>query len=61
MGSEMCIRDRSVKLAESEARVNAAEKKAQRDKIMKIVAKKKDKELEDMDVEQLMKKLEELN
>ena len=51
----------SVKLAESEARVNAAEKKAQRDKIMKIVAKKKDKELEDMDVEQLMKKLEELN
>ena len=51
----------SVKLAESEARVNAAEKKAQRDKIMKIVAKKKDKELEDMDVDQLMKKLEELN
>lgn len=41
--------------------MNAAEKKAQRDKIMKIVAKKKDKELEDMDVEQLMKKLEELN
>ena len=28
---------------------------------MKIVAKKKDKELEDMDVDQLMKKLEELN
>lgn len=51
----------SVKLAESEARVDAAEKKAQRDKIMKIVAKKKDKELEDMDVDQLMKKLEELN
>lgn len=48
-------------LAESEARVDAAEKKAQRDKIMKIVAKKKDKELEDMDVDQLMKKLEELN
>ena len=51
----------SVKLAESEARVSAAEKKAQRDKILEIVAKKKDKELEDMDVEQLMKKLEELN
>ena len=51
----------SVKLAESEARVNAAEKKAQRDKIMEIVAKKKDKELEDMDVDQLMKKLEELS
>lgn len=51
----------SVKLAESEARVSAAEKKAQRDKILEIVAKKKDKELEDMDVDQLMKKLEELN
>lgn len=51
----------SVRLAEYEARVDAAEKKAQRDKIMKIVAKKKDKELEDMDVDQLMKKLEELN
>lgn len=36
-------------------------KKAQRDKIMEIVAKKKDKELEDMDVDQLMKKLEELS
>ena len=47
----------SVKLAESEARVSAAEKKAQRDKILEIVAKKKDKELEDMDVDQLMKKL----
>ena len=51
----------SGKLAESEARVSAAEKKAQRDKILEIVAKKKDKELEDMDVDQLMKKLEELN
>lgn len=51
----------SIKLAEADERVNAAEKKAQRDKIMKIVAKKKDKELEDMDVDQLMKKLEELN
>ena len=51
----------SVKLAEAAERVSAAEKKAQRDKIMKIVAKKKDKELEDMDVDQLMKKLEELN
>lgn len=51
----------SVKLAESEARVNAAEKKAQRDKIMEIVAKKKDKALEDMGIDELMKKLEELN
>ena len=51
----------SVKLAESEARVSAAEKKAQRDKILDIVAKKKDKELEDMNIDQLMKKLEELN
>ena len=50
----------SVKLAESDERMNAAEKKAQRDKIMEIVAKKKDKELEDMNVDQLMKKLEEL-
>ena len=39
----------------------AAVKKAQGDKIMKFVAMMKDKELEDMDVEQLMKKLEELN
>lgn len=51
----------SVKLAEAADRVSAAEKKAQRDKILEIVAKKKDKELEDMDVDQLMKKLEELN
>lgn len=33
----------------------------QRDKIMEIVAKKKDKALEDMGIEDLMKKLEELN
>lgn len=51
----------SVKLAEAEERVSAAEKKAQRDKIMEIVAKKKDKALEDMGIEDLMKKLEELN
>lgn len=51
----------SVKLAEAAERVSAAEKKAQRDKIMKIVAKKKDKALEDMGIEDLMKKLEELN
>ena len=38
----------SVKLAEAAERVSAAEKKAQRDKIMEIVAKKKDKALEDM-------------
>lgn len=51
----------SVKLAEAADRVPAAEKKAQRDKILEIVAKKKDKALEDMDIDQLMKKLEELS
>nr|DAQ18242.1 MAG TPA: hypothetical protein [Caudoviricetes sp.] len=51
----------SVKMAEAAERVSAAEKKAQRDKIMEIVAKKKDKALEDMGIEDLMKKLEELN
>lgn len=51
----------SVKLAEAAEHVSAAEKKAQRDKIMEIVAKKKDKALEDMGIEDLMKKLEELN
>lgn len=51
----------SVKLAEAAERVSAAEKKAQRDKILEIVAKKKDKALEDLGIEDLMKKLEELN
>lgn len=51
----------SVKLAEAADRVSAAEKKAQRDKILEIVAKKKYKALEDMGIEDLMKKLEELN
>lgn len=51
----------SVKLAEAADRVSAAEKKTQRDKILEIVAKKKDKALEDMGIEDLMKKLEELN
>lgn len=51
----------SVKMTEAAERVSAAEKKAQRDKIMEIVAKKKDKALEDMGIEDLMKKLEELN
>lgn len=51
----------SIKLAEAAERVSAAEKKVQRDKIMEIVAKKKDKALEDMGIEDLMKKLEELN
>ena len=51
----------SVKLAEAAERVSAAEKKAQRDKMMEIVAKKRDKALEDMGIEDLMKKLEELN
>ena len=47
----------SVKMAEAAERVSAAEKKAQRDKIMEIVAKKKDKALEDMGIDDLMKKL----
>lgn len=51
----------SVKLAEAAERVSSAEKKAQRDKIMEIVAKKKNKALEDMGIDELMKKLEELN
>ena len=51
----------SVKLAEAAERVSAAEKKAQRDKIMEIVAKKKDKALEDMGIDYLMKKLKELD
>lgn len=51
----------SVKLAEAANRVPAAEKKARRDKILEIVGKKKDKALEDMDIDQLMKKLEELS
>ena len=51
----------SVKLAEAAERVSAAEKKAQRDKIMEIVAKKKDKALEDMGIDDLMKKLKELD
>lgn len=51
----------SVKLAEAADRVSAAEKKAQRDKILEIVAKKKDKALEDMGIDDLMKKLKELD
>lgn len=51
----------SVKLDEAADRVPTAEKKARRDKILEIVAKKKDKTLEDMDIDQLMKKLEELS
>ena len=51
----------SVKLAEAAERVSAAEKKAQRDKIMEIMAKKKDKALEDMGIDDLMKKLKELD
>ena len=51
----------SVKLDEAADRVPAAGKKARRDKILEIVAKKKDKTLEDMDIDQLMKKLEELS
>lgn len=48
----------SVKLAEQEAREKAAAKKAQRQKIMSIIAKKEDESLENMNIEQLKKLLE---
>lgn len=51
----------AVKLAESEARVDAAEKKAQRDKILAIMAKKQDAALEGMDMKQLEAELAKLS
>lgn len=50
----------SVKLAEAEDRKNAAEKKEQRDKILAIMAKKKDAKLENMDVAELEAELAKL-
>ena len=50
----------SVKLAEKEAREKAAEKSAQRQKIMEIMAKKQDESLESASLEDLQKMLSEL-
>lgn len=50
----------SVKLAEKEKREKAAEKSAQRQKIMEIMAKKKDESLESASMEDLQKMLAEL-
>ena len=50
----------SVKLAEAADRVSAAEKKAQRDKILEIVAKKQDAKLENMDMAELEAELAKL-
>lgn len=51
----------SVKLAEAEARANAAEKKAKRDKILEIMAKKQDETLENMDLKDLEVELAKLS
>lgn len=48
----------SVKLTEQEAREKAAAKKAQRQKIMSIIAKKEDEKLDNMSIDQLRKLLE---
>lgn len=50
----------SVKLAEAEQRKNAAANKAQRDKILAIMAKKQDAKLENMDVSELEAELAKL-
>lgn len=50
----------SVKLAEKEKREKAAEKSAQRQKIMEIMAKKQDESLESASMEDLQKMLAEL-
>lgn len=51
----------SVKLEEQEAREKAAAKKAQKQKIMSIIATKEDEELQNTSVENLKKMLDELN
>lgn len=48
------------KLAEQKARVDAKEKKAQKDKILSIIAEKKDAALKDMNVEDLEKMVKDL-
>lgn len=50
----------SVKLAEQEARAKAAENKAQKQKIMSIIAAKEDEELKNSSVDDLKKMLESL-
>ena len=51
----------TVKLEEQEAREKAAAKKAQKQKIMSIIATKEDEELQNTSVEDLKKMLDELN
>lgn len=51
----------SVKLAEQEAREKVAAKKAQKQKIMSIIATKEDEALQNTSVEDLKKMLDELN
>ena len=51
----------SVKLAEQEAREKAAAKKAQKQKIMAIIATKEDEALQNSSVDDLRKMLDELN
>lgn len=46
-----------VKLSEAEARKNAAEKRAKKQKLMDLIAKKQDAELEGKSVDELMKEL----
>lgn len=49
-----------VKLSEAEARKNAAEKRAKKQKLMDLIAKKQDAELEGKSVDELMKELDAL-
>lgn len=51
----------SVKLAEQEAREKVAAKKAQKQKIMSIIAAKEDEELQNSSVDDLRKMLDELD
>ena len=51
----------SVKLEEQDAREKAAAKKAQKQKIMAIIATKEDEELQNSSVDDLRKMLDELN
>lgn len=49
-----------VKVAELEARKDAAEKRAKKQKLMELISKKQDAELEGKSVDELMKELETL-
>lgn len=51
----------SVKLAEKEAREKASAKKAQKQKIMSIIAAKQDEELQNSSIDDLQKMLDELD